>query len=122
MKNISKRVDLSSIFQVKRAGADADDMFWSYGKIHGLENIAFCDLDEVKATNGNPILLQQLINKVNGPSVSFGSHEELVAATNKKLDEYKKIVNEMGLSPSDRKKLLSLPFYMAKRRELPEPK
>lgn len=54
--------------------------------------------------------------------MSFGSHEELVAATNKKLDDYKKVVNEMGLNPSDRKKLLALPFYMAKRRELPEPK
>lgn len=30
-------------------------MFWSFGKIHGLENIAFADPEEVKATNGNPV-------------------------------------------------------------------
>jgi hypothetical protein len=28
----------------------------------------------------------------------------------------------MEIASSDKKKLLSLPFYMAKRRELPEPK
>jgi hypothetical protein len=30
-------------------------MFWTFGKIHGLENIAFADPAEVKATNGNPV-------------------------------------------------------------------
>jgi hypothetical protein len=28
----------------------------------------------------------------------------------------------MNLNPSDRKKLLALPFYMAKRHQLPEPR
>jgi hypothetical protein len=28
----------------------------------------------------------------------------------------------MGLNPSDRKKLLALPFYLAKRQQLPEPR
>jgi hypothetical protein len=97
-------------------------LFYAYGKIHGLENIAFCDTEDVKATKGNPVLLQQLINKVNGPGVHFGSHEELISATNKSLEEYKGVVDKMGLNPSDRKKLLALPFYMAKRKELPEPK
>jgi len=36
--------------------------------------------------------------------------------------DYKDFVNTMDISSSDKKKLLSLPFYMAKRRELPEPK
>jgi hypothetical protein len=31
------------MFQVKRSGKDRDPMFWSFGKIHGLENIAFAD-------------------------------------------------------------------------------
>lgn len=28
-------------YQVKRVGRDADDHYWFYGKIHGLENIAY---------------------------------------------------------------------------------
>ena len=44
-------------FKVKRAGKDKDDMFWSFGKIHGLENIAFLDDKELLATNGNPFLI-----------------------------------------------------------------
>ena len=49
MKNISKDVDMSSIFQVKRAGADLDPTYWSFGKVHGLENIAFCSEEELDA-------------------------------------------------------------------------
>ena len=40
----------------------------------------------------------------------------------KNLKDYKEEVNKIGLNPSDRKKLLSLPFYLTKRVELPEPK
>jgi hypothetical protein len=47
--------DMSKLFRVKRCGKDRDEMFWSFGKIHGLENIAFADPAEVKATNGNPV-------------------------------------------------------------------
>ncbi len=50
-----KEFDFGKMFQVKRAGKDRDDLFWSFGKIHGLENIAFADPQEVKATNGNPV-------------------------------------------------------------------
>jgi hypothetical protein len=38
-----KEFDLGKMFRVKRAGKDRDPMFWSFGKIHGLENIAFAD-------------------------------------------------------------------------------
>jgi hypothetical protein len=34
-----------------------DNLFWSFGKIHGLENIAFADDKELEATNGNPVAL-----------------------------------------------------------------
>ena len=27
-------------FKIKRMGKDKDDLFWQFGKIHGLENIA----------------------------------------------------------------------------------
>lgn len=38
------------------------------------------------------------------------------------LAEYKKAVEAMNMYPSDKKKLLSLPFYLAKRSEKPEPR
>ena len=55
------------LFRVKRRGKDKDDMFWCFGKIHGLENIAFADPEEIKATNGNPVKIQKIVNRVNGP-------------------------------------------------------
>lgn len=36
-------------------GKDRDPMFWSFGKIHGLENIAFADEKEFANTKGNPV-------------------------------------------------------------------
>ena len=45
-----KHEDISKYFSVKRGGQDRDDLFWMFGKIHGLENIAFCDPAEVAAT------------------------------------------------------------------------
>ena len=57
MKNISKKTDLSKVFQIKRSGKDTNDFFWQFGKIHGLENIAYADPDELAAANGNPILI-----------------------------------------------------------------
>jgi hypothetical protein len=38
------------------------------------------------------------------------------------LRKYKEVVNRMKLSPSDRKKLLAMPFGNAKRIQHPEPK
>lgn len=38
-----KEVDSSKLFRVARRGKDRDPFFWSFGKIHGLENIAFVD-------------------------------------------------------------------------------
>jgi hypothetical protein len=52
-------------FQIKRRGKDRDDMFFAFGKVHGLENVAFADKDEVLATKGNPIALQNLVDKIN---------------------------------------------------------
>lgn len=38
------------------------------------------------------------------------------------LGDYKEHINKMGLNSSDRKKLLALPFYLAKRNQAPEPR
>lgn len=38
-----REFDVGKMFRIKRVGKDRDPMFWSFGKIHGLENIAFAD-------------------------------------------------------------------------------
>lgn len=117
-----QQVDLSKIFRVKIAGKDKDPMFWSFGKIHGLENIAFADPEEIKATNGNPVKIQKIVNKYDGPNFTINSFEHLVDEFHNALANYKKKVESIGLNSSDQKKLLALPFYMVKRQELPEPR
>ncbi len=61
MDNIASQLlqkeDIASLFKVKRGGKDRDDLFWSFGKIHGLENIAFADPAEILATGGNPVMI-----------------------------------------------------------------
>ena len=40
---IAEKKGLYDMMQVRRYGKDKDPIFWSFGKIHGLENIAFAD-------------------------------------------------------------------------------
>jgi hypothetical protein len=62
-----KKVDASFTknFKMKRMGKDKDNIFWAIGKIHGIENAGLCDLDELKATGGDPMQVQEIINKAN---------------------------------------------------------
>ena len=116
-----KEFDMSKLFQIKRMGKDRDPLFWSFGKIHGLENIAFADPAELRATNGNPVKIQRLVDKVEGyPDIH--SFEQLVADMQKSLADYKASVDAIPMNPSDRKKILALPFYLAKRSQNPEPR
>ena len=57
MMQIAKDVDLGEVYRVKRLGKDLDPLFWSFGKIHGLENIAYADSEELAKTEGNPVAL-----------------------------------------------------------------
>jgi hypothetical protein len=54
---MSKNVDVNKLYQVKRSGKDLDDIFWTFGKVHGLENIAFATPEEIDACKGNPVAL-----------------------------------------------------------------
>ena len=93
------------------------------GKIHGLENIAFVDIEALLATEGNPVKIQRLINDLDRSSIpNFGSYDELCEKTHDAMQEYKAAVDNLPLNPSDRKKLLSLPWYMAKRSAKPVPR
>ena len=62
MKRISEQTDLSKVFTIKRQGKDKSDVFWLLGKIHGLENIAFCDAADLNQVGGNQVKLQRLLN------------------------------------------------------------
>lgn len=117
-----KEFDLGKMFQVKRAGKDKDDLFWSFGKIHGLENIAFADPNEVLASAGNPVKIQKIVNRVNGYPQKVDSFEHLVSEVQGALKEFHEKIDKMSMGSSDRKKILALPFYLAKRSQMPEPR
>lgn len=98
-----------------------------FGKVHGLENVALADEQEYIATNGDPFKLQRLVDKVNDSSKPLPepTFDKLLESIHQSMDEYKQAVdNNQGreFNPSDRKRLLSLPFFLAKRSEMPEPK
>ena len=123
MKKISKKVDLGEKFRIKRMGKDLNDVYYTFGKVHGLENIAFVDEEKLKATAGNPVAIQELVNEIRPEDIKgYASNEEVINKRTKNLENYKELINGMSLQPSDRKKLLALPFALSKRAQKPEPK
>lgn len=102
-------------------GKDLNDIYWYFGKIHGLENIAFIDDESLNATGGDPVLLQKLINSVEGSPSTPSSFEEAQVRLNESMIKFKEAVGKMNLIASDRKRLLALPLYMAKRSQAPDP-
>ena len=52
----------------------------------------------------------------------YSSHEAVSSDLKDALEEYKASVEKLNLYPSDKKKMLALSFYMAKRQENPSPK
>lgn len=85
-------------FQFKREGRDKDDIFWSYGKIHGLENLALCDPEELKQADGDPIALQRLVDKANDAEKPLppGSYDLLIQALHDELEVYKIEIDNFG--------------------------
>lgn len=47
--------DFAKKFRIKRNGKDKDNLFWAFGKIHGLENLALLTEEEIKSCKGNPV-------------------------------------------------------------------
>lgn len=71
---------------------------------------------------GNPVALQLLVNEVSAKDIrGFASEEEYLKAREDVLREHKETVNSLNVHPSDRKKLLALPFQLAKYTERPKP-
>lgn len=108
--------------QIKRLDKDLDDLYWHFGRIHGLENIAFVDDKKLEEFGSNPIALQMLINEAKPTQLPATSFDGLVAKFMCGLDDYKQKVNKLGLNKSDRSKLLALPFFTMRRIEGPAPK
>jgi len=52
----------------------------------------------------------------------LSSYEMIQSNLNESLVAYKIAVEKLGLYPSDKKKMLAMPFYMAKRAEDPVPR
>lgn len=74
-----KEFDLGKLFQVKRNGKDRNNIYWQLGKIHGLENIAYADPEEVKAAKGNPVRIQRIVDKIEAKDIpKYDSYEHLV--------------------------------------------
>ena len=76
-----KEFNVGQLFQVKRRGKDTDPLFWSFGKIHGLENIAFADPEELKETKGNPVKIQRIVDRYENSPIMIDSYEHLVQET-----------------------------------------
>lgn len=110
-----KEFDVTKLFRVKKFGKDRDPMFFTFGKIHGLENIAFADPQEVKETNGNPVKIQQIVDRYDSSPILIDSYEHLISELQATLKSYREQVDKIPMNPSDRKKILALPFYLAKR-------
>lgn len=111
------------MFELKRQGKDADPLFFTLGKIHGLEYLGFVDRAALLAANGNPVRIQKLINELSPRALpGASSRQELEAEHLRDLAAYKATVDKLSVYPSDRKKLMALPFYMRKRMEQPEPR
>jgi hypothetical protein len=111
-----------SRWRVKRLGPDTNDHYWFYGKIHGLENIAYLSPEQVAACEGSPVKLQMAINELVIPKGQAQTYEQRVSGLKDSLQNYKDEVAKRNITATDRKKLLSMPFYMMKRSEKPEPK
>lgn len=80
MKNLQS-YDPTKLFRVQRKGKDKDDIFYTFGKIHGLENIAFVGEEELRNTQGNPVRIQKLVNRVSSTPLKIDSYEHLVELT-----------------------------------------
>lgn len=107
--------------RVRRMGKDSNDIFWHFGKIHGLENIALIPDEKLEETCCDPVELQKLVNTVEVEPGQEKSNEEIYGKLNEAMVNYKNVVNNIGLVSSDRKRILSLPIYMSKRSQNPEP-
>jgi len=120
--------DFALKWKIKRMGKDKNDIFWTLGKVHGIENVAFATEEQLQATKGDPFKIQALVDEINDSEKPTPppTHDSVVSSLNEQLDAYKAVMDKIGkkqqILDSDLKKLLSLPFFLSKRQELPEPK
>jgi len=90
--------------------------------VHGLENIVYLSDEQIRETAGDPIALQDALNKVEPTGDHHASVEASLAQYLGALDDYKREIGRHNFAASDRKKMLAMPFALRKRVQLPEPK
>jgi len=79
MKQAMKKTNLLEKFRVKRSGKDRNDTYWNFGKIHGLENIAYVKKEDLKDVAGNPVKLQELVHSVKPSDIpGYPSYEQFL--------------------------------------------
>lgn len=77
---------------------------------------------------GNPIATQQIVDRINDSEKPLPptGHDSTVDQLNETLAELKEYVSKIDsnqqINTSDKKKMLTMPFFLSKRAELPEPK
>ena len=126
--NLPVDPNFASKWKIKRMGKDKNDIFWAFGKIHGLENIAYLSEEEILETKGDPFKIQMLVDKINDSEKPLPppTHDAVVNSLQGALEDYKNVMmainSDKQMLESDKKRILSLPFYLSKRAELPEPK
>lgn len=122
VKLVNKNHDAYKNKKIKRLDKDTNKIFWELGKIHGIENIAFVDEEELKRTEGNPVKIQQLVANAKPPGPPAQSFDGLISHAMEGMALYKDQINKMTLNRSDRSKLLALPFFMHRRAQSPAPR
>ncbi len=63
-----------------------------------------------------------MLNNVDSTGEVYSSYSDYIEKIKQQLKRFKGRVDELVLNESDKKKLLALPFYLAKHTEMPEPK
>ena len=61
--------------KIKRWSRDKNEMFWNFGKVHGLENISELSDETLEQIAGDPFKFQEALNRVEADGYSAESSE-----------------------------------------------
>ena len=73
-----------------------NDGFYMFSRIHGLENLALVDDEDLELAN-DPISLQKLVNKVDRHKNQTSTYEDLIEKVKASLKDFKDHVDTMPI-------------------------
>jgi len=114
-------VGVDGVKVLKRISKDRDDCHFFFGKVRNLENIAFLDESEMTPNINNPLELQLKLDSMNISQPIYSDFNELVENYHKNLEKFKHTVENLPKFRSDKEKLLGMPFFAHRHRQLPVP-